>query len=195
MPSDISPVLGLFPLEMVVLPGEIVPLHIFEPRYRTLISERIRDNEPFGILNGTDDDYAQIGCAMHIEGVLQKFPDGRLNIITRGYRRFRVGENIDHPQPYLCRRTVWFNDEEEDVPESIVDEVQTAFHHVAHTKDWGPNLPVDVANDGASLSWSVAIGMNLSREAKQSLLDMFSAEERLVTELRWLNALLLGESD
>ena len=180
--------LGLFPLDLVVLPGSFLPLHIFEPRYRALIADRLADDLPFGMVFGSDDDHAQIGCAVDITGVVQKLPDGKMNVVTRGYRRFRVLESVESERPYAVVRAVWLDDAKESVPNSLVGTAREKFRLVAQEKDWGLHLPIDVEDDPAALSWRIGDAMHLTPQARQHLLELVSPTERLETEIRWLDA-------
>lgn len=184
--------LALFPFQVVVFPGGICPLHIFEPRYRKLVADRVTDDRPFGITFGTDESHAPIGCALDITGILQKFPDGRLNIVTRGYRRFRIIRALQADAPYAVVSAAWLDDDEEKVPGELVDRVRDLFRSAALKKEWGINLPVDVERDPAKLSWLLGEAMHLTNEARQELLELTSPRKRLETEVRWLNALLTG---
>lgn len=83
---------GLFPLGLVLLPTEQVPLHIFEPRYRELIGECIDNEEPFGLVYADDDGVRRIGTLATVVEVTDRFDDGRLNIVVEGGGRFRLDE-------------------------------------------------------------------------------------------------------
>src|SRR5664279_1713494 len=86
----------LFPLGIVALPGESIPLHIFEQRYRTMVEHCLGDEHgEFGILWLSDDELKQVGCACEIAEVLEKMDDGRMNILVRGTRPFRLIERQD----------------------------------------------------------------------------------------------------
>src|SRR3954468_24535672 len=94
----VQPDFPLFPLGIVALPSEPVPLHIFEPRYRTMIAECLESGSEFGIVWASDDGLRQIGCACEIAEVLERHEDGRLDILTRGTRPFRlVGDTKTSP--------------------------------------------------------------------------------------------------
>src|SRR4051812_27526144 len=84
------PELGLFPLGLVLLPTERVPLHIFEDRYRELIGECLELEREFGLLFADDDGLREIGCRAAVLEVLERFDDGRLNIVVEGGERFRI---------------------------------------------------------------------------------------------------------
>jgi len=186
---------GVFPLPICVLPGEIVPLHVFEPRYRKLIADRLADHQPYVMANGTDEEYANVSCAVHVVNVIKKFDDGRLNVVVRGHRRVTVAQRLDSAEPYLVAKTTWlYDDPDETVSDELVDNARETFRRVAHVMDWGPNLAVDVERDPAKLSWNIGMSMGLSREAKQELLETTSIEDRLNTEIRWLTSLLLRDT-
>ena len=85
----------LFPLGMVALPSEVVPLHIFEERYKTMIAECLDGESEFGIVWLSDEGLRPIGCACEITEVLERMDDGRMNILSRGTRPFRVVERQD----------------------------------------------------------------------------------------------------
>src|SRR5262245_10241890 len=84
--------IGLFPLGMVLLPTEQVPLHIFEPRYRELIGECLEDEREFGLVFADEDGLRAIGTRAAVTEVLERFDDGRLNIVVEGRARFRLVE-------------------------------------------------------------------------------------------------------
>jgi ATP-dependent Lon protease len=84
--------IGLFPLGLVLLPTEQVPLHIFEPRYRELIGECIDTEQPFGLVYADDDGLRRIGTLATVVEVTERFDDGRLNVVVEGGDRFRLDE-------------------------------------------------------------------------------------------------------
>jgi Lon protease-like protein len=112
--------IGLFPLGLVLLPTEQVPLHIFEPRYRELIGECIDNEQPFGLVYADDDGLRRIGTLATVVEVTERFDDGRLNVVVEGGDRFRLDELTegrtfhtgtiepisDPPSPYDVRRGV-----------------------------------------------------------------------------------------
>ena len=80
----------LFPLGLVALPSELVPLHIFEERYKTMMARVLEEEGEFGIVWVADDGLRPVGCACEIAEVLERMPDGRLNLVARGTRPFRI---------------------------------------------------------------------------------------------------------
>jgi len=90
--------LPLFPLRVVVFPRTPLPLHIFEERYKEMVGEAIRENSEFGIVLAKDDGIVNAGCTVVVKEVLKKYPDGRMDILTRGVRRFEIlGLNEERP--------------------------------------------------------------------------------------------------
>jgi Lon protease-like protein len=90
----------LFPLDLVLLPQELVPLHIFEERYKLMIGECLDEDREFGILWLSDDGLKQIGCSARIARVLERFDDGRFNVLVEGAEPFRLLRRIeDLPYP------------------------------------------------------------------------------------------------
>src|SRR6188768_2297214 len=87
--------IGLFPLGLVLLPTEQVPLHIFEPRYRELIAECVEGEQPFGLVFADDDGLRRTGTLASVVEVVERFEDGRLNIVVEGGDRFRLLELTD----------------------------------------------------------------------------------------------------
>ena len=82
--------LALFPLEVVLFPGAPLPLHIFEPRYKEMISECLEQKRPFGMVRAQKDSLAEVGCTAVILNVFKKYEDGRLDIATQGKQRFEI---------------------------------------------------------------------------------------------------------
>src|SRR5438270_11775991 len=96
MPEGPARDFPLFPLGLVALPGELIPLHIFEERYKTMMSECLEHGREFGIVWMSDDGLRDIGCACEIERVMERMDDGRMNLLARGTRPFRVLERQGH---------------------------------------------------------------------------------------------------
>jgi Lon protease-like protein len=171
----------LFPLGLVALPTEIVPLHIFEPRYRALVSECLDGGGEFGILWASDDGERPVGCAMRITEVLERFPDGRLNILTQGTRPFRVlARRPDRPFPAADVEFVEDKDEAPDAgTRSAAHEAYRALVREATDRDLDDD---ELEPLGA---YAMAATVDFGLEAKQGLLDLRSenARLRLVTRL------------
>src|SRR4029450_941005 len=87
--------LGLFPLDLVLLPGERIPLHLFEPRYRQLYADCVLEDSPFVVLQAGPPGTADVGCSALFESLVRRFEDGRLNVIVAGVEPVRVIEETE----------------------------------------------------------------------------------------------------
>lgn len=106
-----SALLPLFPLQVVVFPGTPLPLHIFEERYKELVGDAIRDNSEFGIVLAREDGIVNAGCTVIVEKLTEMFPDGRMNVLTRGKRRFEV-LSLNEDKTYLRAEVRYFEDDD-----------------------------------------------------------------------------------
>src|SRR4051812_24674518 len=126
MPDRVVRDFPLFPLALVALPHELVPLHIFEERYRTMIGECLAGGGEFGIVWAHEDGIRATGCAMEITEVLERLEDGRLNILTRGTRPFRLVEET-HARPYPSGTVEFLQDKDETPDDATVDAARAAY--------------------------------------------------------------------
>jgi len=106
-----SGLIPLFPLQVVVFPGTPLPLHIFEERYKEMVGNAIRDNSEFGIVLAREDGIVNAGCTVVVEKLTEMFPDGRMNVITRGKRRFEV-ISLNEEKSYLQAEVKFFEDDD-----------------------------------------------------------------------------------
>jgi Lon protease-like protein len=171
----------LFPLGLVALPHEYVPLHIFEERYKTMIGLCLERDTEFGIVWEADDGVRPVGCAVEIAEVLERMDDGRLNILTRGTRPFRiVEEQADLPYPAA---TVEFVADKDEQP----DEKTLAAAHEAYGSlvERATDSPPDPEKLETMTAYQMAATVDFGLDAKQGLLDLRSenARLRLVTRL------------
>jgi Lon protease-like protein len=171
----------LFPLGLVALPGELVPLHIFEERYKTMIASCLEADSEFGIVWLADDGLRDIGCAMVIEKVLEKMDDGRMNLLARGTRPFRVLERQGH-LPYPAGVIEFVEDQGDDPDPDLVASARAAYADlVRRATDREPESS-ELEDMGA---YEMAATVDFGLDAKQGLLDLRSenARLRLVTRL------------
>lgn len=181
MADDIEHDFPLFPLGMVALPEELVPLHIFEERYRTMIAECLEHDREFGIVWAADDGLRDSGCAMRVEQVLERFDDGRLNILTRGTRPFELLRRTEDA-PYPTGDVRFLTDRVEDPDATLAEQAQDAYAELVEEATDKVLEPEDVAEMTA---YAMAATVDFGLEAKQGLLDLRSenARLRLVTRL------------
>jgi len=108
MPSRLIPI---FPLQVVVFPRTRLPLHIFEERYKEMVGNAIRDESEFGVVLAKEQGIVNAGCTVLVDQVLQMYPDGRMDIITRGQRRFEI-VSLDEEKEYLQAQVDFFDDDD-----------------------------------------------------------------------------------
>ncbi len=101
-----SRLLPLFPLQLVAFPGTAVPLHIFEDRYKTMVGDCERSGAEFGIVLAKDGGIVNAGCTVVVETVLERYPDGRFDVLTRGRRRFSCCRSIRNSTGCAARSTI-----------------------------------------------------------------------------------------
>jgi Lon protease-like protein len=132
MPSRLIP---LFPLHVVVFPRTHLPLHIFEERYKQMVGASIRDETEFGVVLAENDGIVNAGCTVKVEKVLEMYADGRMDILTRGERRFEIG-NLNEEKDYLQGEVEFFDDEDfAPVPAELRERVLAQYKSMAGLPD------------------------------------------------------------
>lgn len=183
--------LPLFPLPLVLFPGAPLPLHIFEPRYRQMLSDCLAGDSQFGIvfraegISETDVEPGAVGCIAEVDDT-HTLPDGRSNIVVHGVRRFAMRRFVASPAPYRVAEVA----EYEDVPEDdatlapiarrvrdLFDRVGRAARTLADDHDPLPALP----DDPDSLSFGIAALIDIEPARRQEILESRRASERLET--------------
>ena len=181
MPDRHAQDFPLFPLGIVALPGELIPLHIFEERYKTMVNECLRDEREFGIVWLSEDGLREVGCAVRIEKVLERMEDGRLNLLARGTRPFRVLERQSH-LAYPAGVIEFVEDRRDTIDPELVRAAHEAYADlVKRATDRDPDQQ-ELAEMSA---YAMAATVDFGLDAKQGLLDLRSenARLRLVTRL------------
>jgi Lon protease-like protein len=164
----------LFPLSLVLLPQELVPLHIFEERYKVMIGECLDEDREFGILWLSDDGLKQIGCSARISRVLERFDDGRLNILVEGAEPFRLLRRIED-LPYPAGDIELLDDADAG---DVGAAEQARKRYAALVEEVTDNRPDD--EELARLdAYGMAATLDVALEAKQQLLELRSERGRL----------------
>ena len=180
--------LPLFPLELVLLPGVPLPLHIFEPRYKEMIAECLHLKKPFGVVRASPEGVADIGCTAEILEVTKKYDDGRMDILTRGVDRFEVLE-VNEDRSFLQAEITLIQDEPGRPARQMVEQavrLHAEIAKLAGTEVSGPE-------EGASnLSFLLAGSLPLDLDFKQKLLVTSSEAKRLEAVVGYLEAVLPG---
>jgi Lon protease-like protein len=165
----------LFPLGLVALPSELVPLHIFEERYKTMMARCLEEESEFGIVWIADDGLRSVGCACEIAEVLERMEDGRLNLVARGTRPFRIEARQDE-LAYPAGVVEFLEDLSEDPDEGVAGEAHSAYADlVRQATDRTPD-----ENEIAGMSaYEMAATVEFGADSKQDLLDLRSESARL----------------
>jgi Lon protease-like protein len=169
--------IGLFPLELVLLPSERVPLHIFEDRYRELIGQSLEDGSEFGIVLEDADGLREVGTSTGVVELVHTFDDGRMNVLVEGRGRFRVLE-LTEGRAYRTAEIEQFDDDQTDLPNEVETErTLEAFRRLAAIAEADD---VDIpAADETPLSFLLAARVDFGTVLKQELLELRSERERL----------------
>jgi Lon protease-like protein len=170
--------LPIFELPVVILPGELLPLHIFEERYKRMIGHCLEAAEPFGIVFRDDEGTAhRIGCTARVTEVLEQFDDGRMNVVVTGEQPFRVLERFEEPgYPAGEVEPIDVDDEVDDEDPEASDMARQAFAELVKRVSGEP--PDELELD-AEDSYGIAARVELPVETKQALLEQRSEPERM----------------
>jgi len=164
----------IFPLPLVLLPTELAPLHIFEERYKRMINLCIEDGAEFGIVWLGDSGLADVGCTARITELIDRMEDGRMNIVVRGGKPFRLLRRVEE-LPYPAGDIEMLEDEEE-ASESHVEAARTSYAEVVEKATDERPTDDDLSDMDA---YRMAATIELEPALKQKLLDSRSEDERL----------------
>ena len=167
--------IGLFPLSLVLLPSEQVPLHIFEERYQELIGECLSSGEEFGLLYADDDGIRDIGTRAGVVEVLDRFDDGRMNILIEGRERFRLVE-LTSGRPFHTGEVTPVSDGDERPDSSVVERALGMFTRLRELTGSEVEVPSPTTQQ---LSYALASRVELEPEIKLDLLADVSERARL----------------
>lgn len=171
----------LFPLGIVALPSELIPLHIFEERFKTMIGRCLDEESEFGIVWIADDGLRPIGCACEIAEVLERMPDGRMNLVARGTRPFRI-ETRQEELPFPAGTVEFLEDRDEEIDDQVRAGAHMAYAELVEQATDRTPEPAELARMTA---YDMAATVDFGLDAKQGLLDLRaeSARLKLVTRL------------
>ncbi len=176
--------IGLFPLGIVLLPTERVPLHIFEPRYKELIGECLEEDGDFGLLYADEDGVREVGTRAVVTDVLERFDDGRLNVVVEGGDRFQVAE-LTRGRSYLTALIEPVEDDPGGVEAETAARAAGSFRALAALAEADAE---EVDESSPQLSFELAAQVELAPDAKQRLLELRSEEQRLELLAQLLDA-------
>lgn len=199
--------LPLFPLEVVLFPGTPLPLHIFEPRYKDLISECLENKTRFGIVRakaaqeeeGEEEEnteaeaaeqeaepaLADVGCTAEIVAVTKTYPDGRMDIVTEGRERFEVLD-LDEQRSFLRADVLYFDDEAGNAAAEAVARAVKLHGEILAIAGAKQSLPEELKQ----ISFHLAGSLPLDLDFKQALLEMRSESKRIEAVITAFEAIL-----
>jgi Lon protease-like protein len=180
--------IGLFPLGIVLVPGEQIPLHIFEPRYKELIEECLEREETFGLVLADDEGMRGIGTHAAVIEVLERFPDGRLNIVVEGRARFHVVRETSG-RSFATAEVAALDDDGGEPPSE--EEVQACRDAYARVLEAAEAEPEDLDVDSGNMAYQIVARLEIGASSKQRVLELVSERERL----RFLEPLLLEAAE
>jgi len=182
----LSPLLPLFPLDLVLLPGTPLPLHIFEPRYREMIGECLESKTLFGVVRAQETDLADIGCTAEIIAVTKTYDDGRMDIVTQGRERFELLE-INQDRSFLRGEILLVTDEPDKAPPAEIQRALELHKQILTLANAEQDLPPE---DETPLSYHLAGSLPLDLDFKQKLLATRSESQRIQTVIGYFETIL-----
>jgi Lon protease-like protein len=171
----------LFPLGLVLMPQIPLPLHIFEERYKLMIGESLAEDREFGVVYFNATDIQTAGCTARILKIIRRYEDGRLDILTRGQRRYLIKEMYDN-KAYLEARVTYFDDEEladNSGCQDLADKGMALLKQFTSILESQEGFDFTEKMDFKAISFLIAGCEGFSHEEKQRFLEMTSTGERL----------------
>jgi ATP-dependent Lon protease len=180
----------LFPLNVVLFPGTVLPLHIFEPRYKRMIRDVMASDEPFGVVLSRENGMATTGCTATVRRVARNYEDGRMDVLTLGESAYRIGE-LHKGNEYLEATVELLPDDSQTGSPTVAKELITLFvdcHLLLHDS---PSADIDMEDlADALLSYRIASDLPLELDTLQELLETRMEAERRTKLVNRLNQLL-----
>jgi Lon protease-like protein len=172
----VVPELGLFPLPIVLVPTERIPLHVFEPRYRELIDECVANDEEFGLVLATGDGAVhEIGTRAAVAQVVEVLDDGRMNIVVEGRERFRLLD-LTSGRSFTTGLVEAVEDDDDPPADADVERALAVFRELAEAADSDVDIP---AADAPDLDFQLAARVDFAVDPKQELLALTSPRARM----------------
>jgi len=152
-----SRLIPLFPLNVVVFPRTRLPLHIFEDRYKEMVGDAIRDESEFGMVLAKEDGIVNAGCTVAVEKVLQMYPDGRMDIVTRGSRRFEIVA-LNEEKEFLQGEVSFFDDDDfSPTPSELRDQAVSHYRSLSSLPNINTSTEPDLEDPQLSFQLAQAV--------------------------------------
>jgi len=168
----------LFPLNVVLMPGAPLPLHIFEERYKQMVDECLEGESEFGMVLADESGTRRVGCTAKIVELVERYEDGRMLILVEGSRRFKLN-SILTGKPYYVGEVEYLEEEglEEDVT-TLAEECIALLERVVEAATEG-SVGIEIQPPYRNLSFAIAGRIEFDLEARQQILELTSEQERL----------------
>jgi len=165
----------LFPLNIVALPRERIPLHIFEPRYKRMVKDRIKTRAPFGIVLRDEKGVKSIGCSVKIIRVLKEHPTGEYDIIVQGQRCFRIKDKVQENDK-LWIGNVSYLEDQESATTDLLEKTRDQYLHILLKLGLNEDMERHMAKNQ---SFDFVELINLPNKIKQKLIETNDENQRL----------------
>lgn len=183
--TQVETTIPLFPLSLSILPGEEIPLHIFEERYRDMLADCRKEEstglrKPIGISFADKSGLSKVGCLAQVTEITHEYGDGRLDIVVLGTQRYRIVEVLQDVTSYYQAKIEWLDDV---VPEYTKElRAEAIDWHKTTLRSLKLSKPLGVLDEIDHVSWVLARKAGLDNPQKQELLEMYEENARL----RWM---------
>lgn len=168
----------LFPLNVVLMPGMPMPLHIFEERYKQMVDECLEDSSEFGMVLADEGGTRNIGCTARIVELVQRYEDGRLVILVEGSRRFKLN-NIVTDKAYYVGDVEYLEDEVVEKDISVLAEECIALLERVIAAATEGEVGIEIEAPYRNLSFAIAGRIEFDLETRQHILELPTEEGRL----------------
>jgi ATP-dependent Lon protease len=167
----------LFPLNVVLMPGTPLPLHIFEERYKQMINECLDSETEFGMVLADESGTRQVGCTARIVELVQRYDDGRMVVLVEGSRRFKLN-NVLSGKPYYVGDIEYFEDGPEEDITALAEDCVALLERVVEAATEG-SVDIEIESPYRNLSFSIAGRIEFDLETRQQILELPTEKERL----------------
>jgi Lon protease-like protein len=178
----------LFPLDVVLMPGAELPLHIFEPRYKLMIARCLEEKLEFGMILAAGQSVASVGCTAEIVQKIRDYPDGRMDILTKGRAVFHLDE-LHEEKEYYEGTVEYLTDIPPTYNPELDAQIRQAFGK-CHALLFGTPWADAADHEPTTLCYRMAALLPIELEKRQQLLEMRSCHERREFVLRWMEKFL-----
>ncbi len=167
----------LFPLNVVLMPGAPLPLHIFEDRYKQMVNECLEQESEFGMVFADESGTREVGCTAKIVELVERYEDGRMLILVEGSRRFRLN-NVLTGKPYYIGEIDFFEEEAEEDANALAEECIALLERVVEAATEG-SVGIEIEPPYRNLSFAIAGRVEFEPDTRQQILELTSERERL----------------